>query len=65
MVQKDDHHLLVCFSTQIHSTVYPITWLIPFCLTSTNLNLFSLFAIAVFNGQGLSPNDHGDTVVWV
>src|SRR5262245_51789364 len=65
VAQKCDRHLLVCFSRDIHSSVYSIGWFIPFCLTGINVNSFGSFPIAIFNRQGLSSNDHGHTMIGI
>jgi hypothetical protein len=59
MVEKEHGDLLVGLLADVDTAVKTVGRLVPTRLPGTDLEPFALAAVAVFNPEGISPQDHG------
>jgi hypothetical protein len=59
MVEKEDGDLLVGLLADVDTAVKTVGRLVPTRLPGTDLEPFALAAVAVFNPEGIAPQDHG------
>ena len=65
VVDEEHRDLLVRLLADIDTSVNLVRGLIPICLPRRDLEPMALTAIAVFDGEGIAPQDHRHPMKWV
>jgi hypothetical protein len=65
MVEKEDGDLLIRLLAHVDASMNTLRRFVPTRLPRTDLEPFAVAAIAVFDREGIAPQDHGHPMKWV